>query len=467
MRFAAAVAPISLWLGSCASGGADLPATSANELQECAARLTPRSELSSQRVTRAVSAPPVSRLVLNAELPLTELRDELEARVERRLAAAEGVGIGPAGVLNYRVERGPLALSVQAGALVVEAPVNARAEACRRGSCYASCAPEGIARVELPLRLTRDYAFQRSRVSVRFMRGCKVRLLGGLLSVDVTPTLNAQLAPELENAARRIDRELPELRSQLEVAWRELSRVHALPLGSCATLQPSGVVQGPITGNSAELRVRFAIEGRPELKTSCASLPHTATLPPLQFDASLAEEELVTLGLTTPLAALEPAFTTTAGVAGRYASIHIASARVAAAGPDVDAELQLAGSACGSVKLRSQLDFRGDGRFIALTAGELDASDGRRVSDAGLEPEALARSLTARPKMAPLLAVASIPDAVPLLAASLSHPLLAIQARVSSARAAGAVARGDELVAWVELRGAVTARHVPRAALER
>jgi hypothetical protein len=42
------------------------------------------------------------------------------------------------------------------------------------------------------------------------------------------------------------------------------------------------------------------------------------------------------------------------------------------------------------------------------------------------------------------------------LAQALSQPGLQVSARVSSARAAGAAARGDDLVAWIDARGSVT-----------
>jgi hypothetical protein len=60
-------------------------------------------------------------------------------------------------------------------------------------------------------------------------------------------------------------------------------------------------------------------------------------------------------------------------------------------------------------------------------------------------------------------------EAPPALAALFSDPMFSLSARVSSLRAAGAAARGQQLVAWVEARGSLLleTEHGRRAAPER
>jgi hypothetical protein len=66
--------------------------------------------------------------------------------------------------------------------------------------------------------------------------------------------------------------------------------------------------------------------------------------------------------------------------------------------------------------------------------------------------------LTGSANVTPLLSVAAVRDAVPTMAQALSQPSLQVIAKVSSARPAGAAARGEDVVAWIEAKGSVTLR---------
>lgn len=419
----------------------------AQDKPECTVRLAPRTAAVGHGTATGPSRKAVtSQLVVHVEAPLQPLAQELEQRVAKRLAEGR-FGIGPGGSVSYTAERGPLSLSTTASALVIEAPVQARAEACRGASCYASCEPQALVRAEVPLMLRADYRFAPVSLSLRFTRGCKVRALGGFLTIDLTPTLEGQLEAELVKVGRQIDRQLPELKAEAERLWRELLVPRELPFGACLVLQPSGLVEGPLVPSSELLRARFAIAATPELRAHCTEpsagepLP---TLPPLRVDPALPEEGLVQLGMVTPLAALAPT--------------GAARADVAAWGSDVDVDVTLAGEVCGELAFSARPDFSGDGQLIGLAMPRLMPSERERLREHELDATQLLSRLTASARVTPLLSVQGFRDAAPALASAQSQPKLAISATVSATRAAGAAARGDELVAWLEARGSVTLR---------
>jgi hypothetical protein len=289
-------------------------------------------------------------------------------------------------------------------------------------------------------------------VSLRFTRGCKVRALGGLLTLDVTPTLESELQPQLESTARLIDRQLPNLRAELEKSWPQLIVPRELPLGGCFVLQPQGVVQGPIEPSTERLRASFALLAVPELRLRCGETPAATPLPPLRSDPALPAEGVVHLGMVTALSNMARGFEAgQATLGGR--SVRVSQAEVTARGSDVTAQLLLAGGVCGAVVLDGRLEFRGDGEFIHMVNEKWPSGERQRIVDGELEPKELATVLARLPRLAPLLSVSAFRAAAPTLAAALSRPPLAISAHLSSARAGGAVARGDELVAWLEARG--------------
>src|SRR5690606_17589709 len=247
---------------------------------ECSRRLAARAPsppapsppAPSPSPSSAGTAPP-SRLIVHAELSLATLAAELERQVAPRLAEGSGVSLGPAGALEYSVDRGAFVVSVAADQLVVEAPVHGRARACRGQRCYAGCAPSARVRAEIPLWLRPDYRFEASRVSIEFTKGCTVRALGGWLNVDATNLLRSALAPQLERVRRELDQRLPDVRARVEQGWDELAGPRPLPRGGCLVLQPQGLVQGPVEAASQTARARFALLARPELRTACDDAP--------------------------------------------------------------------------------------------------------------------------------------------------------------------------------------------------
>lgn len=445
-------------LSGCAGSSSPEPAVAAaTPAAPCSQTLVPRAAPRTGAPRTAVEPPqaiapaPPSRLIVEARLPLARLTTELEQAVSQRLAEASGVRLGAAGVLRYSVDRGPFSLTGTGAQLVIETALQGSAEACSGSRCYASCEPRALARAEIPLWLSPDYRFERSQVSLQFTRGCKVRALGGLFSLDVTPLLKTALAPQLERVRREIDSRLPDLRAHAQRAWRQLSAPRSLPLAGCVVLAPVGLVQGPMTESAGVLQARFALLARPELRTDCSTPPASAPLPPLGADPSLPSEDQVTLGMEVPLTSLARAFEAPAV----QTRLQVATATVRALGSGVSAELELRGELCGSVALQAEPAFSGEEGSITLTAGKLDPEESARVRAAGADPTTLARQLTQLPRLSPPIPLSLLRAAPPALASLLSDPELALSAQVSSLRAAGAAIRGEQLVAWVEARGSL------------
>jgi hypothetical protein len=458
-RVSSCAALLATFLTGCGGSSSAAPEAAA-AAPACTRELVPRSVPRPAIEPAAPVAVPPSRLIVEARLPLARLASELEQNVALQLAAGRGVKLGPAGVLHYSVDRGAFSLSIADGQLVVETAIHGRAEACSGRRCYASCEPQALARASIPLWLRPDYRFDRSTVSLEFTRGCNVRVLRGLLDIDITPMLRSAVAPQLERVRRQIDDRLPAVRPDVERAWRQLSTPRALPLGGCAVIEPLGLVQGPLRESGGIVHARFALLARPELRPDCASAPAPGgPLPPLSADPTMPEEDNVTLGMHLPLASLARAFEAAAPGAHPEPRLRVAEATIEAVGRRVAVELTLAGGLCGELALQAESVFVGEDGAIELRAGELDAGESERVRAAGLDPESLARQLTQLPRLATPLSLPMLRAAAPAVATLLSDRELSLSARVSSMRSAGAAARGEGLVAWVEARGSLLLEH--------
>jgi hypothetical protein len=398
---------------------------------------------------------PESQIVAHVEAPLAKIALELEQRVQKRLAEGR-FGIGPGGTVSYSVERGALSLSVTSSSLVIEAPVSAQAEACRGRGCYASCEPQAVVRASVPLLLRPDYSFEPSTISLKFTRGCKVRALGGLLTIDVTPTLESELQSELAKVGRQIDRQLPDLRADVQQRWTELAAPQPLPLSGCFLLQPRAIVQGALTPSTTTLRVNLAVLATPELRSRCDDPAPPQPLPALMRDLALPEEGAVLLGMVTPLAGFESSLLAAAPVHASQRTIKITGANLAAHGSDVDVTFALSGDVCGDTTLGAVPDFAGDGQHIGLARPTLSGPERERWRASGLDDQPVITALLASARVTPLLSASAVREVAPTLVRTLSRPSMPVSAKVSTARAAGAAARGDDLVAWIEARGSVT-----------
>jgi len=280
------------------------------------------------------------------------LAKELEGKVPPRIAEERGKDISMAGSLNYTADRGPLSVAIEGEMLVVRTDVRIHAEACTKGRCYAGCDPVARTTASVPLRLTSEYRFAPSRVTAQFTQPCKVRALGGFVQVDLTPTIQGQMAPALRRVEQDIDGKLPPIRPQAERMWRELDKPRELPLGACLVTNPRGISQGPPSGTPDSLKARFGIVAYPEVYTKCGAAPPPRPLPPLGQEPQMPPEDDLMLAIVSPLASMGGAFESASPFdagGGRVRAVH---AVVASSGSSAQVDFNLRGDACGDVAIR-------------------------------------------------------------------------------------------------------------------
>lgn len=391
----------------------------------CKTTLPPKAALTP--LPPAPVAPPTrpSRIVTQVDLKLASLVKELETRVAPRLAEERDKPIGAAGHLNYTVDRGPFSATVENDALVVRTDIHARAEACKGRQCYASCAPEGKATATVSLRLTPDYRFAPSRVQFAFTRGCEVKALGGLLRVDVTPMIEAQVQPALRRVEQQIDASLPPMKPRAEKLWLELAKQRPLPLGGCATANARGITQGPISGTPEALKVRLGLTAYPEIRSQpCAQTPPPLPpLPPLAQEPAMPAEDDVLLGLASSLATTANAIQTGP----------ITRASVVQSGAQALVDVTVHGEACGDAAAFANVLWADDKRSLRFDA-----------------PDAVAKQ-TFMPAIDPT----ALPGVVPTLAASMSDPSVNVSAKVSDVKPLAATVRSGDVLATVIVRGSL------------
>ena len=393
---------------------------------ECKTTLPPASRPSGPGAP-APPPPTSSRMVAHVDMKLAPIVAELEKSVPRRVAEERGRDIGVAGSLNAIVDRGPFTTSVDGENLLVRTELRAHAEACAKGRCYASCDPIAMATATVPMRLTPDYRFAPSRVSIAFTRGCQIRVLGGFVTVDVTSTIQGFLADELRGIERQIDARIPQPRPQVERLWKELNAPRSLPLGACAVVNPRGLVQGPMQGSPGSVRMRFALDALPELRTRCGDPPAPVPLPKLAHDPRMAEEDDLVVAFVWPLEKVASQLAPSDPFTLSGALVRSTNAKATAANAEVDLDLVIRGEACGETALRAKPTWADDGTAVLL--------GGPRVSPP-VQPE-------------------SLKTMIPGVASSLSDPSVDVKATVKDAKPLASWARGPDLVATVRVRGSI------------
>jgi hypothetical protein len=393
--------------------------------------------------------PPPTRIIAHVELKLARLKTELEAKVPTRVAEERGQGIGVGGHLNYVADRGPFTIGVENDALVVRTDVRAHAEACRGSQCYASCDPIARATAVVPLQIGADWRFLPSRVTTAFTKGCEVRVLGGLVRVDVTPTIEGRLAPTLRRIEQQIDHELPPLRPQAERLWSELEKPRALPLGGCVIVDPQGIVQGPVSGTSDVARVRFGLLASPEIRTRCGATPASRPLPALARDPGLPAEDDIALALVGPLATAMSGLRDLSPFDAGGARARVADVRAPLA--------DLRGEACGEIEVRSPLTWNADGVHLGLASPMLPASDEDRLRAASLDPKKITTAL-AGARLPPPIPIDGLKEVLPQLGSALADPTMDVTVKIASVTPLDAYARGEDVVARAKVRGSVELR---------
>lgn len=376
----------------------------------------------------------------------------------RRVAEEHDHDIGVAGRLEYTVDRGPFTVRVEEATLVVESNLVGRAQACAKGRCYAGCAPEARVTAKVPLHLSADYKLRSSEVRIDVTKGCQVRALGGILTVDVTPVLRGALAQQSRNVQASIDRELPDFGAEAARLWTELGKTRPLPLGMCIALAPEAIAQGPAAGTADLARLRFGLLARPEVRVRCSGAPTaspTAKLPPLRDDPALPAAGDVHLAIVLPEGAPARALLGAADVLdfdGRRARIANATGDAARG-----LVLELGGEVCGDVAMSASGLAWSDAQSLHLTHATALGGDAESLAAAQLDASRIAAVVEHAPIALPI-AVSALQGSLPELARGMSDDKVSVSATVSSAQPEAAGLRGAELVATALLRGSVTLR---------
>lgn len=442
------------------------PNVNANDVpRTCATALTPLTSVAALSPAIDTTTRP-SKVVVAAEIPFARIAAELEKSVPRRVAEEHGRDIGIAGSLDTTVDRGPFSVSVSptGDALVVKTTLHAQARACTTSrGCYATCSPEAVAVTTVPLALGETYAIGAPRLAVTLVRGCRVSALGGLVSLDLTPTIQAELGPHVRRVEKEIVQRLPNVRSDLVVRWAELARAHELPLGAgCVTLHPSGLAQGPSSTNATgdAVRLRFTLTASPELRPRCDEGPPLLPnlLPPLVQDAGMPEEDELDVRVRMPLTALGNAASAPRAMTLGSALAVPKAATVRADGAGVAVEVALEGEVCGTVRAKSTVGWKDDARALGFTSTAFSADERARLSRAVVAPEAFVTALEANVRVTPKLTPETLKTALPALLSAVSSPDVELSAEVSSTRPGEVRTDGEDVVASTKARGKLRAR---------
>lgn len=425
--------------------GSSARTVDAPPVRTCAHNLAPRTpptpaESANDRVSAPLSE---SLVVVNAEFPLKRITDALEAKAPKRVAEENDRDIGMAGRLEYTVDRGKFGVGIDGDAIVVSLPLMARVQACAKGRCYASCAPEAKATARVPMKLGRDERLHVSDVKLDVTKGCSLR--AGFLNIDVTPTLRSELDKRRTQVMQAIDRELPDPRPQLNRIWKELEKPRPIPLGGCLVLSPESIVTGPAGGTATHAHVRFGVHARPELRTACEAVPAKKARPPVVFEP-LSDNGDLHVATMIANEAVTGAFVSRTPIdfVPKRASI------VNATGSANAILLTLSGDVCGDVEIQGAGAAKMDESHLALKPVSLGGGEEARlaaVSIASSEFIQAAEQTAIRIPLAP----ADLKAVLPELASSLSDDSVAIAANVHSAELEGGALRADGLFAVVRL----------------
>ncbi len=409
----------------------------------------PRSVPKTCEITLAPSPPEVSLpaqttpartsgLVAHVVVPYSRIARELEPRVPTRLADERGHDIGVAGSLDLTVDRGPLVVSATDRDLVVRKNLRGQARACTQArGCYATCAPEAVAEVHVPLALTESYGFAQPRVTVKITRGCRIAALGGLVQIDITPTIEARIEPELRKVEQRLASELPSLKPQVVRAYAELSHPRDLPLGlGCAYVHPQGITQGPASATDKAVSLRFRLDVSPEVRPRCdAPAPLFAPLlPKLAHDGAMPASDETEISELVPLAAFARAAEATPPVelGAKVTRTTRAEARADADGLWIDATLE--GEVCGPSRAHARPAWSTDALAIRLVDARPGTSDRDAFARAHLPGDALATFLGAHVAVTPKLTPRGLETGLPALAraAAAASPEVTVEAQTTS-----------------------------------
>jgi hypothetical protein len=404
-------------------------------------------------------------VIVSVESPFASVAKELEAGVPKRVAEEHGRDIGIAGSLDVVVDRGAFTLSLEGETLVVRTPLIAEARACASGKgCYATCRPEAVAETRVSLRLRPDFTFAPPHVSVTLRRGCRVSMLGGIVSIDVTPMLEERIRERVPQVERMVASKLPDVRKEVRRLYEELETPRPLPLGKgCATFSPGVLAQGPIAPASAGLALRFALELRPELRfgSPCAETGarrEPPVVPPLVSEPNMSEEDTLLVAQVVPLARAAEnlvglGFESGAGRVKLDAADLRGLPWTASSVAGVSARVRLTGEACGEADVLGELGYSPDATGVAWVAPIAATGEKERFAASGLDVERLVSAVKAsEPYRLPFTheRLAALVAQAPEL---FSDPRAETQVVMGSSGPVGIAVRGADVRATSKMRG--------------
>ena len=434
---------------------ASSPAHEAIAAGRCDATLAPRPAPSRVAPVPAALAP--GAVPVDVAIDLARVVRSIEAEVPARILEEHDRDIGTPGRLSYVVDRGPLAVTVEGGRLVVRADLVAHAAVCKPIGIlgcvtYASCEPTALASASLPAALTRDFGFGPSAVSVDVRRRCVVTAL----AIDVTPMLEARVRAEARRLQARIDHALPSLRPDAERLWAQLSRPIPLRDGAHASLDPRALLQAPAAAHVAAgaLVLRFGVVAAPVVATEPSADGPPPPLPPLRDDPSLGETfALAGVVDVAPGALARDAAARLAGstLEAGEGSVRVDSVQYAWSGERAAIDVAVRGPVCGDVSFDATPVWDASRHVLAFALAPAEGEEARvRAVAPSVDVARLARVLEPRLGYAPPVEDASLAAAlenvaVPLGGGASLHVTLA--PRPPGAPGGAVFARGQLRVA--------------------
>jgi hypothetical protein len=341
-----------------------------------------RSPAQATRPTWAEPVPPpapeVGEAWLTLDLPLAAIQREVERYVPRTLAAEEDRPIGAPGRVSYRVTRGQPKLRASGGQLVATLPVQIDLSLCKPfGSLcigYGSCTPAYEVKASWDLTLSAQHELPDVRLTQKVTKRCSIGL-------DVTDHVTGVVKEQLRGVEAQLEGRIPPLAPWVDRAIVELTRPSMLAVGQCIAFAPTEVLlAGPVT-NSERVTFGVGLSGA-MTEAACDAPPHPGRGLPVRRPEHSADPPRLQLRQHFPAEAVRTAL---AGATARAStsSLRLTLREHILTRSGVLLELELGGSACGTVWVEVQLGV--DGEHVSIDAAHVHEGDHLPVRAAEIE----------------------------------------------------------------------------------
>lgn len=289
-------------------------------------------------------------------------------------------------------------------------------------------------------------------------------MLGGIVSIDVTPMLEERIRERVPQVERMVASKLPDVRREVQRLYEELETPRALPLGKgCATFSPGVLAQGPIAPAPGGVSLRFALDLRPELRfgSPCAesgTRREPPVVPPLASEPNMPEDDTLLVAQVVPLSRVAESlgglgFESGAGKTKLESAQLRGLPWTASSVAGVSARLHFAGDACGEADVRGELGYSPDATGIAWVGESAAPGEKERFASAGLDVERLVEAVKAsEPYRLPFTheRLASLVAQAPEL---FSDPRAEVKVVMGSSGPVGVSVRGSDARATSKMRG--------------